>query len=309
MVRHLWSGVSWLWKGLGQGRDALSRPVGVAAAVLFRHLGRSLAFAGPAISTLFIYLGRGAAWVIRHLWSGVSRFWIALRKGWAAASMPIWGTSTIFFQNQGRGLRDSRRYLSEAVSTMSGDLQAALALVGRSSRLTLTNGFRYARTGLTFGVLTLAVAAGVLVFSPLIPLRLVVDRTFRQETAARFRGLWTLFKARPAVGLLCLGAVVVLGLGLFWLWRPDPTVEVLIWTSGEKQDVMLPALNRLKCRQSHPNGRWTPLPGASALGYGGFRGNACPSSGQAHSGNRFSGSDRWRPHGGQPFHLRLAGPG
>ena len=98
-------------------------------------------------------------------------------------------------------------------------------------------------------MLNLAVVAGVLIFSPLVPLRLVVDRTFRHEMASRSSGLLAFLKARPAVGLLCLGVAVCLGLAMFSLpqlvWPSQPTVEVLIWTSEEKQDVMLSALNRL----------------------------------------------------------------
>ena len=248
-LKSLWRVASWLWFGLGRGSAAAGRPAGSAIAVLFRLLGRSLAFAGKylwlAMSTPVIYLGKGSAWYMRSLWSGASWLWTVLARGSAAAGRPIWGAVTIAFQNQGRSLRDSARYCRSAMSAIGHDLQAALDLSGRFSKLTLAASLRYARSGLTFGVSNLAVAAGVLAFSPLVPLRLVVDKTFRQETAARASALWAALKAHPAVGVLCIGVVVGLGFGLFWLGRPGPTVEVLIWTSGEKQEVMLPALNRL----------------------------------------------------------------
>ncbi|MBI4498653.1 MAG: VWA domain-containing protein [Chloroflexi bacterium] len=47
---------------------------------------------------------------------------------------------------------------------------------------------------------------------------------------------------------LGIGALFVLGLALFFFLRPSATVEVLIWTSGEKQNVLKPALDRFNNR-------------------------------------------------------------
>ncbi len=130
---------------------------------------------------------------------------------------------------------------------MVNDLQAGLSLLGRFAAGVLAASPRYAKAGLSFLVSNLVVALGVLLFSPLIFLRLGVDKTYRQEMAARSGRMWAFFKVRPALGLLCLTVTVIIGLSPWYVSRLLPSetpLEVLIWTSEEKQLVLQSALDR-----------------------------------------------------------------
>lgn len=228
--RSLWAGVGWLWMVLGRGWSVVIGPLGPAVVGLFRFLRD--------------FLADGAYLLLRQL----SKMGAALGKAMATVSV-------VFSQNLVSGLRNTGRYLQVATYAMGRDLKAALALIGRASRLAASAGFRYIRTGLTFTragltftALNLPVAIGILLFSPVVPLRLAVDKTFRQDMAARCAGLWTFLMVRPAIGLMGLGVVLALGVSTFFayesVWPSESPVEVLIWTSDEKQNVLQPVLDR-----------------------------------------------------------------
>ena len=230
--------------------------LGMVIKAVFLMLWRVLAFVGKylglAISIPFIYLGKGIAWTVKSQGSGVALLLRGLLLGpireLAFASRPVGRAVSGFFQNQATGLQSLGRYLWATAYTMGHDLQAGLPLLGRYAAGTLAASPRYARAGLIFGLSNLVVAAGVLVFSPLILVRLMVDQGFRRRLAARSGRLWGVLKARPAVGLLCLGGPILLGLVFLLVpqlvWPSLPTVEVLLWTSEEKQNVLGPALTR-----------------------------------------------------------------
>lgn len=194
--------------------------------------------------------------------AGAQRFWRAIglpvihlgkltAMAWgytASAVVSCFHLGGKAFAATGKGLGAAVTVLLAAVFTMGRDLRAAVVLVSKASGLAMAVSLRFAGRGLTIGVLNLAVAAGILVFLPLFLLRLLVDKNYRRGVSERARGLWRVVKARPAVGLLCLGGPILLSLAFLFvaglIWPSPTTVEVLIWTSAEKQSVLQPALER-----------------------------------------------------------------
>ena len=167
------------------------------------------------ISTPFVNLGNGTARLFRVVSTNASRVWPAVNS--------VVGADTIiFFRNQGTGVQSVIRLFSTASATVGRDLKSAIFLLGRSILTLLVLVLRNARSGM----LILPVVAGVLIFSPLLLFRFVIDPTFRQNTAARAVGLLAQLKARPALGLLGVGAVVSLSLAVIWLpsliWPTPP---------------------------------------------------------------------------------------
>ena len=222
-----------------------------AIAIFFRLAGMALAFTVECllliVSAPFIYLGKGIAWTVNSLGRGASLLLLGLIHGLAFACRPVGRAVSSYFQKQATSIQSMGRYLWAAAYTMGRDLQAGLSLLGRFAAGVLAASPRYARAGLIFVLSNLAVAVGVLVFSPLILLRLGVDKTFRQQLAARSGRLWAVLKVRPALGLLCLAVTVIIGLSPWYVPRLLPSgtpVEVLIWTSEEKQVVLQSALDR-----------------------------------------------------------------
>ena len=75
-----------------------------------------------------------------------------------------------------------------------------------------------------------------------------MDQTYSREVAARSRVLFAAFWARRAVGVVGFGLVSVIILAAFtvghMVWPSQPPVEVIFWTWGEKNNVLLPALKR-----------------------------------------------------------------
>lgn len=112
-------------------------------------------------------------------------------------------------------------------------------------------------------MLNVPVAVGILLLWPLILLRLAVDENFRRQMTVRTIHAWAYIKARPAVGLLFLCVALVLGAVMILLprlfWTSHPPVEVIIWTSAEKQGVLEPALeafNQMNMTMTLDGGRY-----------------------------------------------------
>ena len=248
------------------------------------------------ISTPFVNLGNGTARLFRVVSTNASRVWPAVNS--------VVGADTIiFFRNQGTGVQSVIRLFSTASATVGRDLKSAIFLLGRSILTLLVLVLRNARSGM----LILPVVAGVLIFSPLLLFRFVIDPTFRQNTAARAVGLLAQLKARPALGLLGVGAVVSLSLAVIWLpsliWPTPPVVEVLIWSSPEKQDILDPVLQRLNESNLTVTVNDRRYRVESELGRSRFGGNPFPSGGRAYRGNKFSATGRWVSHCSQPIDL------
>ena len=200
-----------------------------------------------AIYIPFIYLGQGIGWIVKSLGSGAFLLLLGLIRALGFAARPLGRAGSSFFQSQAVGLRSLGRYFWAAAYTMGRDLQAGLSLLGRYAAGVLVASPRYARAGLIFGLSNLAVAVGVLAFSPLILLRLAVDKAYRQKMAARSGRLWAFLKVRPALVLPCLAFTAIIGLTPWYVPRLLPSetpLEVLIWTSEEKHVVLQLALDR-----------------------------------------------------------------
>ena len=284
-VRHLWSGVARVLVGLSRMLRAASTPVGllmaallqllgralalgtaillskavapfvylarglvrslsVASATLIHHLGRTVDFGIRTLAALFLYLARASTRVAGSLRAYAMGLLVGLRRSLALVGRPVGRGFAVFARNQKEGVRDSVRRLRIGMANASHGLRAGLQL-SRGILPSALAGLYRAKAGLRLAIVSIVMTAGVLVLSPLLAVRLAVDGDFRRESVARLSRLLAFLKARPAVGLVCIGVMMSLGYGLFWLSKPATTVEVLIWTSGEKQDVMLPALNRL----------------------------------------------------------------